>query len=652
MKPNKYTEWQAIIDTSTSIIKKLPIFFLAIIACWGLYILDLYKDSYDRGRESLLVVDNDYLTKLEKRLMEGKNEKENTSPLAKPTPYVDKQLWEGKKGIKSIIENTVKYQKFRNGSDIIDAIKEEISTEKDNRIRNRLYAADIISKQFAASQYKASENRAKNNQADLTLLWDRTDSGLQDLNEGVYKTIQQEQQDAKDKYEIIANNLKPQWLGREFVYDNTSSFRLYPLFEPTLNEKSGLHIIYQVLWLALVGVVIFSLVFAILKVFRTVLFGQNAEVFTEQVKELLVVNKGGTAPTMAKTALLSLAALSTATAVVAGGVAVNSKANQALDSVAEVRMDPETAVNGKPKYKLNPLINSDTERPPLQPTPTPTPDPTGGTAEQSPLNNINNQLTEINQTLKNYPNIDLGQVSQQLTTINESVRQRSSTPLTASLTIPPETQAVIDNLPTNTNISNFGGSIKEFAQSLTTLSGTFAKCCENSQPSSVPFNPDVLKDIQRNILNLQETMNRIQASNAASFKPYRPGVLTNILPPYGDDQYKITPGSFAALKYAMEGIDEKGTPIPATGEKKHLLEALRQSIGDPPKKKKEFLNDLNRLLVTLITNASSSTSATPAPVPAPKSGKSDGEELHAVLQKWRKTILTLTAWNEKNPAGR
>jgi hypothetical protein len=46
MKPKKYTEWEAVIETSTSIIKKLPIFFMAVLACWGLYSLDVYKKSY------------------------------------------------------------------------------------------------------------------------------------------------------------------------------------------------------------------------------------------------------------------------------------------------------------------------------------------------------------------------------------------------------------------------------------------------------------------------------------------------------------------------------------------------------------------------------------------------------------------------------
>jgi hypothetical protein len=349
-------------------------------------------------------------------------------------------------------------------------------------VKNRLYAADVFSKQFAASQYKTpddSTNKTPNKSrkqgaaapADLAAIWKETDGKLRDLQQQVSLAIDGEQQAARRRFEIISKNLQPQWLEKKFVEKPTPpSYRLYPLFEPTLDEKSGLYIIYQVIWLALVGVVIFSLVFAILKVFRTVLSGSNAEVFTEQVKTLLVVNKDAPAPALTKTALLSIAALSTATAVAAGGAAVNRKADQALDSVAEVRLQPDMLANGKAKtYRLNPLHHTlDPERPTPTPTPgsgetlppVPTPTPGSGGTSWPGLDNINTQLTEINQTLKTNPDVHLSQVSQSLSNISATLGRSSVFPLpTSSLTTQlDDIKTALGNCPTKIISATLAGA--------------------------------------------------------------------------------------------------------------------------------------------------------------------------------------------------
>jgi hypothetical protein len=193
-------------------------------------------------------------------------------------------------------------------------------------------------------------------------------------------------------------------------------------------------------------------------------------------------------------------------------------------------------------------------------------------------------------------------------------------------------------LPDKDNLSNFGGGI---ALSLTGISDALGKCCQkDTQTLNNPADP--LRDIQRSINELQVTVNNLHAANAASTKPYRPGFFKKILPPYGDDMYWVTQQSFTALKSMMQGVGKDGKPIPPTAENQLLLDALQESVGQPPLKKDEFINDLKIKLQKILARPKPSPTPTSDMAAAGAADKLTLQAAEAALVRWRKTILERT----------
>jgi hypothetical protein len=57
--------------TLRNIFRKLPVFFIAAVACWLLYSLDSFKKRHSDGRSGKIIVNNDYLDKLALTLNDG-----------------------------------------------------------------------------------------------------------------------------------------------------------------------------------------------------------------------------------------------------------------------------------------------------------------------------------------------------------------------------------------------------------------------------------------------------------------------------------------------------------------------------------------------------------------------------------------------------
>jgi len=330
----------------------------------------------------------------------------------------------------SLLEDVdrIKYRKFKDDDELIEALKEDLFIEKAFKLRTIERAQENLSRAYVERQLdletkrKAEEDRKTkleaNSEADLTdaetsrlaeikalndenlnasnnisndshasvnrpplvqARIDRTFQGLEQeidkryegiersIKENLKKSLAEYNRNHEKNLRLIDAELKDSTAGFEHqlsvlnndarALDTEADSRISRIYgqlspnlakistkapiipepslnaflENALNDKNNLYVIYEIFRITCIIILIFSVVFVLAMVLRTLPFSEGADLLTEQAKALLARGESSI-PGAVKTAVISIAALGVGTAAIAAGVAINDKADRALDS--------------------------------------------------------------------------------------------------------------------------------------------------------------------------------------------------------------------------------------------------------------------------------------------------------------------------------
>jgi hypothetical protein len=323
-------------QTLSRLLRKLPIVIFAAFACYGLYYLDSVKRDFDDSKEKPIVVEANYRNKLQNKV-EAKVE--------------------GGKAAWSEIEHYVTRidRPASNGAELISRLNEEVIAEKDSELRaNEQFALTELN-QCAAEKRQAlarkeSPAKSKKSAPPPQPVTESTSSQCFTQYLASTNTYRQEAEArAANKINKIYEYIRPNELEEiktdlaqpEGGLRNSSSVR--EILQPTLDEKSGLYIIYQIFRISFIVIIVFSLIVMIALLLRTLLVTDSAATFTEQARALISGKEMAVAGA-ARAAVISVAALGVGTAV-ATGVAISSNRPTVSETPTDQGSKYELALN-------------------------------------------------------------------------------------------------------------------------------------------------------------------------------------------------------------------------------------------------------------------------------------------------------------------
>jgi hypothetical protein len=346
-------------QASLRVLGKLGIILFAAVAYGGLYLIERSKDNYDKEQAAPLVLVSQPNPDEKKEIGLPIADVKKMISFSKIKDDKKKQAYEEE--ISRYLEPGMMYQPFRNEASLIDEINARILnkrgedekaklTAKANRLKSIEGLRSQLSNIYADPQAVLRQNHISTDglttiiplhldkqsgqaAASSTAAKKLARSDLADVIIGELKTAENDrtQKDldeidglAVEKIEAIYASLKPTLpdyvrARREIVQKRN------PFFRSVLDTNSGGHVIYLVLRLTFLAVIVFSVLFVILMLLRPLPpFSNSTEVITDGAKSFLSRGRGegGMFPEIARSAVVTAAALGIGTAVVvASGVA-------------------------------------------------------------------------------------------------------------------------------------------------------------------------------------------------------------------------------------------------------------------------------------------------------------------------------------------
>jgi hypothetical protein len=381
-------------------------------------------------------------------------------------------------------------------------------------------------------------------------------------------------------YSIFASNFLTQYIKdrrKESPHPNTFS-------EMVLDEHRGGYVIYQVGYLACIGVLVFGILCPIYLLLRSLPpFAASVEPLTEQAKKLLSrdgIAATGAAPEIAKTLALSVAALGIGAAVVIANNPVTAPKNNG-DVVAAGSTDDVyppikigTGASPSPPPRPSPQISP---TPPVEVTPTPSPEITS-----TPEINV---YPTFRQTFTG----DTRRLSQ-------LERDYGSLKTTIDHTLPLKLErGALSNLVTRDDFT----LVSKAVDGLTTVPGEVGKLTSRLDELTIKEIPGVRKEFSDKSAELS---NRLDATNTAitAFREgtQGPSIGKRASELLGRERYQVTPESVKVLRNLMcrKTDCSSATPAPETcciaPSAQLILDRLEGLTDQAPMRKNTLLERL------------------------------------------------------------
>lgn len=319
MKINLRSVGLAISQRSRSIGRKLPILIVATFACYSLSYLDYVKNRFDEGKARPLLIDENFKTRIE----------------SKVTPK------EG--GVKAWrqIGNLISVNQYSTEENFINKSVDQISraVEAQEFVAQAAFKGCVAKALLVSIPGKGSSNSSPGKGLSET---QEQPGDPQKCSDDYIATHNKSYSDAQDRIASVYRYLKPLNLKEiRTTLDNeelesrgqpqvvVQENYLETSFQPILDEKTGLYVIYQIFRISCVVIIVFTLIAFGALLLRALLLTDGVRVLTEQATAVIGGSRSVVLPNIAKTAIMSVAALGVGTAVVAG-VTINNKADQAL----------------------------------------------------------------------------------------------------------------------------------------------------------------------------------------------------------------------------------------------------------------------------------------------------------------------------------
>ena len=280
-----------------------------------------------------------------KKLFDDDKDPIRSAPQAKATPTPEPQ-WST--DLKTYVDR-VKYQPFKDGDELLDRLKDEILKGQAAEERARQQQIDILDKQYAANQTNlftqrnekgcnTSEDESPDESTDCKEIKEKIKRSNTDYTEDskfVKNQVAAIYQRTEDQVKTVYERLRPKLLAEVKREKDKQPIRSFAYLFPSnvLDEKNGSHVIYSVFWLTCMVILVFGVLFVVLLLLRPLPpFAGGTEALSEQAKSLLTKRGASLTPELAKTIVVTTAALGIGTAVaVAGGVNMPTVRNADVD---------------------------------------------------------------------------------------------------------------------------------------------------------------------------------------------------------------------------------------------------------------------------------------------------------------------------------
>lgn len=407
----------ALKTTSVSFFWKLLIVIAGVAAYYGLTAMENTKSRYDQAKSALPIVIVDALqgkdaieltsddlkamfTNHAVRAQSNKN-KQPQPPAEKPDAFIA--------NMQAYVDRA-KYQSFVNGNAVVIRLNEEILKDQSSDERAFQQQSDLLAKQYAARKYaletqqneecgqviKSEQPAAQNfahtrrrrsqpkssavNCAEIASQIERSKINYELQDKGIKAELAKLNQQTEERVKSVYEDLRPQLLARlsnQPTRETVSSFAfLFP--SSVLDQNNGSHVIYKIFWLTCMVILVFGVLFIILLLLRPLPpFAGGAEALTEQAKSFLSKRGAAATPELARTVIVTTAALGVGTAVaVAGGMNMGSAREASFhQNVEDPRAYYQLAENNdrrwpKPEFGPSPQIIVTAIAPVTNPAPT------------------------------------------------------------------------------------------------------------------------------------------------------------------------------------------------------------------------------------------------------------------------------------------
>lgn len=279
---------QAFSDRWTSMRRKLPIIIAAAFACYGLYYLDLVKRRFDEEKSTPVLINQNVKARL--GVLVG-NE-------------AGKETWDD-------IKDFIVVDQYTAESDFINKVaarisgdaqaKEFVAQERFRKCVAKALEPSLIDPESCAENY-LTQNKAAHVKAENRIA-------------NVYRYIK--------PLNLKAESRKAQEAAGVKVTPQREKWYVESSLQPILNEQGGVHIIYQILRIALIVVIAFALISVMVLLLTTVMLSDGIKVLTEHATSFIGLGKSSIGPA-AKVGVLSVAALGLGGAFVAGTTTTTS----------------------------------------------------------------------------------------------------------------------------------------------------------------------------------------------------------------------------------------------------------------------------------------------------------------------------------------
>jgi hypothetical protein len=298
MKINRSILRQAVSDRVKSMMRKWPAIFLVAAACLGLYYLDHAKQSFDEEKARPLLVDEKFKQRLKQQF---------------PNVGGNTDEWDK-------IEKFIPVTQYSTADDFINKVVARISLANEaNEFVAQAQFRGCVARSLAppAEALPDSGAAAVKSAEDCSTNYTNSDAGF-------YR-------DTQDKIAIVYHYLKKAPLKKiaaELAGEQEKKGYFEALLQPTLDDRSGLHIIYQIVRVSLVVIIAFALIAVVALLLGAMMLSDGVKTVTDQATSFIGGGKGTLLP-IGKAAGITVAALGLGTAV-AAGVAMNNQSNQPM----------------------------------------------------------------------------------------------------------------------------------------------------------------------------------------------------------------------------------------------------------------------------------------------------------------------------------
>jgi hypothetical protein len=282
---------QALSERWKSMRRKLPIIVCAALACYGLYYLDQVKRRFDEEKAKPILIDDTVKNRV------GKKFKENGGT---------EDEW-------AAVEKFIAKQHTTPGN-FVNNVAARISQEAEvTQFAAEARFKDCLSKALASSSSVEDTTATVERDACATAYLKRNEDAYREAQSKIanaYRYIKQRDLDE------IKKNLEAEEFQR--TGEPKPAGYVASALQPTLDDQSGLHIIYQTFRISLLVLIVFAFISFVVLLLSALMLSDGIKTFTEHATSFIGSGKPPT-PLLTKGTILSIAALGLGTAVVAGG---------------------------------------------------------------------------------------------------------------------------------------------------------------------------------------------------------------------------------------------------------------------------------------------------------------------------------------------